>query len=94
MVSPHRGSIFIGVLATDRQLPIGYSLIAVKLNPGLHQPQLLAGQLTREDLAITNANGRLTLGVLRVDVRPVAMFIVEEIQTNDDPVKHGNNWHE
>jgi hypothetical protein len=37
--------------------------------------------------------GSLKLGVLRVDMRQVVMFVVEEIQANDDPVKHGNDWH-
>jgi hypothetical protein len=29
-----------------------------------------------------------------VDMRQVVVLIVEEIQANDNPVKHGNDWHE
>ena len=31
--------------------------------------------------------------VFRMDVRPVMLLVVYEIQRNDDPVEHGYYWH-
>ncbi len=55
----------------------------------VHQPQLLARQLPGENLTIADADGRLEFCELGVDVGQMVMLIVDEIQADDDPVKHG-----
>jgi hypothetical protein len=84
---------FVGDLAAGRQIPIGHQFVAVKLDPCLHQSQLLAGQCTGENFALFDSNGCLKLGVLRMDVGEVVLCAVQQIQANDDPVKHRNDWH-
>jgi hypothetical protein len=41
----------------------------VQLNPSLHEAQLLAGQLARQDLTVVKTDGRLEFGVLGVQMR-------------------------
>ena len=38
-------------------------------------------------------NGRLELGVFSVNVRQVVALVVDQVQTNDDAVEHGNDGH-
>ncbi len=61
--------------------------------PRLHQTQLLARQVTGKNLAVTNADGRLELGVSGVNVRQIVVLVVDQVQTDDDAVEHGNNGH-
>jgi hypothetical protein len=79
-----QGSNFVWIFATYCQLPIGNQFVAVKFNPRLYQAELFAGQFARENLAIPNADGCLKFSVLGVDVRQIVLFVVDEIQSNDN----------
>jgi hypothetical protein len=47
-----------------------------------------------KNLTFTDANGCLKLSVLRMNMRQVVVLVVDEVQANDDPVKHGNDRHD
>lgn len=72
---------------------INNQLLAVKFYPRLHQPQLFARYFPGKNLAVPNADGRFKLGVLRVDVRQVVVFVVDEIQANDGRPACGASLH-
>jgi predicted ATPase len=84
---------FVGVLATDSEFPIGYEFISMEFYPRLHQTQLFARHVTGKNFAIANAYGRLKLGVSGVNVRQIVVLVVDQVQTDDDAVEHGNYGH-
>ena len=56
----------------------------MKFYPRLNQTQLLARQVTGENLTISETNGRLEFGVLGVNVRQIVVLVVDQVQADDD----------
>lgn len=54
----------------------------VQLYPGLYQPQLLAGQLACQYLAIFDADGSLKLSVLGMNMRQIVPLAIDEVQAS------------
>src|SRR3989339_1387503 len=84
---------FVGGLAADCEFPVCQQFVTMKFYPCLHQTQLLARQVTGKNLTVSKAYGCLELGVFCVNVRQVVVLVVDQVQTDDDAVEHGNDGH-
>ena len=77
----------VRVFPADSQFPIGNKLIAMEFNPSLNQPKLFAREFSGQNFTISKANRGLEFSIFRMNVRQVVVQVVEQIQSNDDPVK-------
>jgi hypothetical protein len=72
-MSTSQGIDLVGGFATDGEFPVGHQLVAVQLDPGLHQTQLLAGQFAGQNFALTDSDRRFELGVLGMEYSRMMM---------------------
>ena len=75
------------------RLRIGQQFIVVQLDPSLHQAQLLAWQVARQDLTVVEADGSLEFGVLGMQMRQRVLHVVNHVQTDDDAEEHRDDRH-
>ncbi|WP_407923811.1 hypothetical protein [Chlorobaculum thiosulfatiphilum] len=60
----------------------------MQFNPCLHQAQLLARQIASQNLPIFETNRGFIFRLSRMKVRSIVMFVIEQIQPDNDSVKH------
>jgi len=80
-------------LTIDRQSPVRFQLLAANFNPCLHKTSLVVRELTCKELSICDAEGRLVLPILRVDMRNVMLFVVRIVHADDNSIENREDWH-